>query len=91
MKASFSLIDDLLSADRHNEYLAAKAQWRALISQLKLAMSQEGISKAEMASRMNMTDADFEAFLACGGDVIPFTLLHRAAGIVGRSIKIELI
>ena len=67
----------------------AKAQWRALISKLKQAMSEENINKADMARRMNMTKADFEAFMTCGGDVIPLTLLHRAAGIVGRTVRLE--
>ncbi|MEM9670835.1 MAG: hypothetical protein AAF950_18135 [Pseudomonadota bacterium] len=84
-------IDDLIDPEDDDEYLAAKAQWRALISQLKHAMNQGNISKAEMARRMNMTKADFEAFMACGGDVIPFTLLLRAAGIVGKTVRLEIL
>ena len=84
------VLEYLIGTSDHTEYLVAKAQWRALISKLKQAMSEENISKAEMARRMNMTKADFDAFMACGGDVVPFTLLHRAAGIVGRTIKLEI-
>lgn len=86
-----SSIDDLISTEDPYEYLAAKAQWRALTSKLKQAMSEENISKADMARRMNMTKTDFEAFMVCGGDMIPFTLLHRAAGIVGRTVKLEIL
>lgn len=85
------VLEYLIGTSDHSEYLLAKAQWRVVISKLKQAMGEENISKAEMARRMDMTKADFEAFMVCGGDVVPFTLLHRAAGIVGKTIKLEIL
>ena len=46
---------------------------------------------AAAGKRLHLTDADFEAFMACGGDVVPLTLLHRAAGIVGRTVRLEIL
>lgn len=54
-------------------------------------MDKEKISKSEMVSRMDMTSAAFDAFMTCGGDVVPLVPLIRAAKIVQHDVKLELV
>ena len=88
--ASLSL-DSLLIASEKNEAIAIKAQWRAFVSQLKSAMKEAGVSNDDMAKRMNVTRSEFDLLITSDGDLVPLGFFHRAANIVGRNIKLELV
>lgn len=86
-----STLDDFLSEDGIKEQATANAIKRVLAWQLKQAMSESGLTKTAMASRMETTRAQLDRVLNPEDGNITIETLQRAAKAVGRSIRLELV
>ncbi len=64
---------------------------RVIAFQLAEAMKQNGLSKAAMAKRLNTSRSQLDRLLDPGNGNVPLATLARAAEVVGRSIKLELV
>ena len=53
-------------------------------------MSEQGISKSEMARRMKTSRAQLDRLLDPDNDKVQLDTLQRAAAAVGRSLRLEL-
>ena len=85
-----SSLDDLLAEDNIREEVRAEAATRVVAWQLGQEMERLGISKTEMAARMGTSRAQLDRILKAEGNVTVETL-RRAAALVGRELKVELI
>lgn len=63
---------------------------RLLAFQLAAAMKDQGISKVEMAKRLNTSRSQLDRLLDPDHDGVTVGVLARAAKVVGRGIKLEL-
>ena len=85
-----STLDDFL----HEEdiYNAAKAEAVTRVIMLKIAeeMRKQGITKTQMAERMHTSRAQVDRILKAKGNVTIETL-QRAAVLVGRELRLELV
>ena len=64
---------------------------RVLAFQLKSAMEEQGISKAEMARRVNTSRSQLDRLLDPDNTSVSLSTLTKAAKAVGRSLKIDLV
>ncbi len=85
-----STLDDFL--DEEGIYKAAKAEavTRVIMWQIAEEMRKQGITKTEMAERMHTSRAQVDRLLKAKGNVTIETL-QRAAAIVGRELRLELV
>jgi predicted XRE-type DNA-binding protein len=68
--------------------IAAK---RVLAWQLQQAMESQHLNKVEMAKRMQTSRSQLDRLLDPNNDKVQLDTLNRAAAIVGKHLKIELI
>jgi plasmid maintenance system antidote protein VapI len=68
----------------------AEAATRAIAWQIAQEMEKLGISKMDMAERMQTSRAQVDRILKAKGNVTVETLL-RAARLVGRELRVELV
>ena len=61
-----------------------------LVDQLKAAMAELKLTKAEMARRMNTPRAQLDRLLDPQGPSVTLSTLQRAATAVGRKLHLEL-
>lgn len=61
-----------------------------LVDQLKSAMAELKLTKAEMARRMNTPRAQLDRLLDPQGPSVTLSTLQRAASAVGRKLHLEL-
>ena len=59
--------------------------------QLEEAMKQQKLSKIEMARRMKTSRAQLDRLLDPDNDSVTLATLRRAAAIVGREVRLELV
>jgi len=83
-------LDTFLSEEGIREAAKAEALTRVVAWQLKQEMERQGISKAEMAERMHTSRAQLDRLLKAKGNVTVETL-QRAAALVGRELRLELV
>jgi antitoxin HicB len=86
-----SSFDDLLITDGTYEEAADQAVKRVLAFQLAEVMTEQGVSKPEMARRLETSRSQLDRILDPRNDSISLKVLKKAAHAVGRSIKIELV
>ncbi|HAJ20542.1 MAG TPA: Fis family transcriptional regulator [Rhodospirillaceae bacterium] len=86
-----SSFDDFLIADGTYEEAADQAVKRVLAFQLAEVMTEQGVSKPEMARRLETSRSQLDRILDPRNDSISLKVLKKAAHAVGRSIKIELV
>lgn len=86
-----STFDSWLREKGIYEEVSANAIKRVIARQISSAMSQKGITKAEMARRMNTSRASLDRLLDPDNDAITLSTLHKAASVVGREIRLELV
>ena len=86
-----SSLNDYLEAHDIREDVETLAQKRVLAWQLERAMEQEGLSKAEMARRMNTSRTQVDRLLDPDNNSVQLDTLQRAARAVGRALKLELV
>lgn len=87
---SSSLEDFLREEDRLEEaqQIAAK---RVLVWQLQQAMDSQHINKVEMAKRMHTSRSQLDRLLDPDNNKVQLDTLNRAAAIVGKRLRIELV
>lgn len=85
------LFDDFLKEEGIYEEVQATAIKRVLAWQLEQAMKQRKITKIEMARRMDTSRAQLDRLLDPDNESVTLATLTRAAAIVGRKVRLELV
>lgn len=61
-----------------------------IADQIKVAMDKTGLSKTEMAARMKTSRRQLDRLLDPENTSVTLATLRRAAGAVGRNLRVEL-
>ncbi|TKB71548.1 MAG: Fis family transcriptional regulator [Nitrospira sp.] len=85
-----SSIDDLMKEEGWLEEAQGKAIKEVIAWQLSQAMEKKHISKTTMATRLKTSRTQVNRILSAKSDVT-LSSLQRAAALVGRRLKIELV
>jgi antitoxin component HigA of HigAB toxin-antitoxin module len=83
-------LDTFLAEDGIRETARAEALTRVIAWQLTQEMQRQGITKAQLAERMHTSRAQVDRILKAKGN-ITIESLRRAAALVGRELRLELI
>jgi antitoxin HicB len=86
-----STFDSFLREEGIYEEVTAVAIKRVIARQVEAAMNEKNLSKAEMARRMNTSRAALDRLLDPGNDAVTLSTLQRAALVVGRELRVELV
>lgn len=90
-KAMGSAFDDFLRQEGHYETAQAVAVKRVLAWQIRKAMKEKHLAKAEMAKRMETSRSQLERLLDPSNDSLTLSTLARAGHVLGREIRLELV
>lgn len=85
-----SSFESFLEEEGIAEEVNAAAIKRVLAWQITEAMKAQGISKNQMAKRMQTSRAYLDRFLDPDNDKVQLDTLQRAAAAVGRKLRLEL-
>ncbi|HXC37754.1 MAG TPA: Fis family transcriptional regulator [Burkholderiales bacterium] len=85
-----SKLDDFLNKEGQLEELQTQAVKEVVAWQLEKAMTERGLSKAGLAKAMHTSRTQVDRLLDPSSDVT-LSSLQRAAALVGRQIKLELV
>jgi antitoxin HicB len=85
-----STLDEFLAEEGILEAVNAEAVTRVLAWQLSQEMERQGITKAALAERMHTSRAQVDRILKAKGNVTVESL-QRAAALVGRELRLELV
>jgi antitoxin HicB len=85
-----STLDDFLREEGIRETAKTEAVTRVVAWQLNEEMKRQGVSKARLAEMMNTSRAQVDRILNAKGNVTIETL-QRAAKLVGRQLRLELV
>ncbi len=85
-----SNLDDFLADEGIREAAKAEAVTRVVAWQLRQEMERQGISKLRLAEMMHTSRAQVDRILNAKGNVTVETL-QRAAALVGRELRLELV
>ena len=83
-------LDSFLSEQGIREPARTEAATRVVAWQLAQEMERQGISKAKLAALMHTSRAQVDRILKAQGNVTIETL-QRAAALVGRELRVELV
>jgi antitoxin HicB len=83
-------LDEFLDAEGIRESAKAQAVTRVVAWQLTEEMARQGMTKAALAERMHTSRAQVDRILKAKGNVTIETL-ERAAALVGRKLRLELV
>ena len=86
-----SSFDDFLKEENLYEDCSAIAIKRVLARQLALEMKRLSLTKTEMAARMQTSRAQVDRLLDPSKTGVSLETIQRAASVVGRQLRIELI
>jgi antitoxin HicB len=86
-----SSFDDYLKDEGVYEEFSAVAIKRVLAWQLEEAMKKDGVSKNEMAKRMHTSRSQLDRILDPDNDKIQLDTVFKAAQVLGREVKMELV
>lgn len=86
-----SSFDDYLRDEGLHEEASAVAIKRVLAWQIEEAMKKDGVSKNEMAKRMRTSRSQLERILDPGNDRIQLDTVFKAAHVLGRELRMELV
>ena len=86
-----STLDSLLREDGIYEDVTSAAIKRVLARQLEAAMQQKSLSRAEMARQMHTSRAALNRLLDPANESVTLATLQKAASVVGRAIRLELV
>ena len=86
-----STFDSWLREEDLYDEVSATAIKRVVARQVEAAMHQKGLTKAEMARRMHTSRAARDRLLDPANDAVTLTTLRKAAAVVGREIRLELV
>ncbi len=83
-------LDTFLAEEGIREAAKAEALTRVVAWQLKEEMKRQGLTKVQLAERMHTSRAQVDRILNAKGNVTVETL-QRAAALVGRELRLELV
>ena len=83
-------LDEFLVEEGIREAARAEALTRVVAWQLSQEMKRQGLTKAALAERMHTSRAQVDRILKAKGNVT-IESLQRAAALVGRELRVELI
>jgi antitoxin HicB len=83
--------DDFLKEEGIYEAVQTTAIKRVLASQLEQAMKSRKLTKLEMARRMRTSRVQLNRLLDPDNDSVTLATLRRAAAVVGREVRLELV
>lgn len=86
-----SSFSEFLKEENMYEEVNAVAIKRILAWELEQAMSEDGVTKSEMARRMRTSRSQLDRVLDPGNDRIKLGTLLKAAHALGRDVKLELV
>ena len=86
-----STFDTWLREEGIYEEVSATAIKRVIARQVEAAMQEKGLSKAEMARQMHTSRAALDRLLDPGNDAVTLSTLQKAALVVGRELRLELV
>ena len=86
-----SSFDEFLKEDGIYEEVQTTAIKRVLALQLEQAMKAKKLSKIEMARRMRTSRVQLDRLLDPDNDSVTLATLRRAAAVVGREVRLELV
>lgn len=86
-----SSFNDFLKDEGLNQEASAVAIKRVLAWQLENAMAKEGVTKNEMAKRMRTSRSQLERILDPDNDKIQLDTVFKAARVLGRELRLELV
>jgi hypothetical protein len=86
-----SNFDDFLKEEGLYEDCSATAIKRVLARQLAEEMKRLALTKTEMAARMQLSRAQLDCLLDPEKTGVSLDTIQRAASVVGRQLRIELI
>ncbi len=89
--SDLSTLDDLLSEDGTLERFQAVAIKEVLAWQIEQAMKEQKLSRKRLAERMGTSRSQVARLLDPKDGNVTLTTLQRAAEIVGRKVRLELI
>ena len=85
-----STLDDFLQEEGFHETAKTEAVTRVVAWQLGQEMERQGMTKARLAELMHTSRAQVDRILKGQGNVTVETL-QRAAALVGRELRLELV
>lgn len=85
-----STLDDFMEEEGIYKLAKAEAAIRVISWQIAEEMRQKGITKTQMAELMHTSRAQVDRILKAKGNVTIETL-QRAAALVGRELRLELV
>ena len=83
-------LDEFLGEDGIREAAKTEALTRLIAWQLSQEMERQGITKTVLAERMHTSRAQVDRILKAKGNVT-IESLQRAASLVGRELRLELV
>jgi antitoxin HicB len=86
-----SSFEDFLREEGTLEETTNRAIKRVLARQLKQLMAAQELSKSEMARRMRTSRPALNRLLDPDNDAVTLNTLQKAAGAVGRELRLELV
>ena len=86
-----SNFDDFLKEEGILEEVELKAAKRAIALQLEKLMKSQSLSKKAMAGRMHTSRASLDRLLDASNSSVTLSTLGKAARVLGRKLKIELV
>jgi DNA-binding Xre family transcriptional regulator len=86
-----SSFDSWLREEGIYQEVTATAIKRVLARQVEAAMKERNFSKAEMARRMHTSRASLDRLLDPENDAVTLSTLQKAAIVVGRQVRLELV
>jgi antitoxin HicB len=86
-----SSFDDLLKEEGIYEEVTARAIKRVIARQLDALMQDQGITKSDLAKRMQTSRAQLDRLLDPENESVTLATLTRAAQAVGRQLRMELV
>ena len=86
-----SSFDSWLREEGIYQEVTATAIKRVLARQVEAAMKEKNFSKAEMARRMHTSRASLERLLDPENPAVTLSTLQKAAIVVGRHVRLELV
>lgn len=85
-----STLDDFLHEEGIYEAAKAEAVTRVITWQIAEEMRKQGITKTQMAERLHTSRSQVDRILKAKGNVTIETL-QRAAALIGRELRLELV
>ncbi len=86
-----SSLEDFLQEEGRLEEARQIAAKRVLAWQLRKAMEDLHLNKVEMAQRMHTSRSQLDRLLDPDNDKVQLDALNRAAAIVGKRLRLELV